>query len=91
LFFFNQNIFTAYQYPDHLNSSVTNCINNNPCGIQDHLFYECKDWLSRFPHLRVVGKQIKLSDENKSTFHHDDSNLISGRKYCLFIASVFDF
>ncbi|CAH8659095.1 Coiled-coil domain-containing protein 81 [Schistosoma haematobium] len=66
-----------YQYPDHLNSSVTNCINNNPCGIQDHLFYECKDWLSRFPHLRVVGKQIKLSDENKSTFHHDDSNLIS--------------
>ncbi|CAH8672363.1 unnamed protein product [Schistosoma rodhaini] len=66
-----------YQYPDHFNSTVTNCINSIPCGIQDHLFYECKDWLSRFPHLRVVGKQIKLADENESTFHHNDSNFIS--------------
>ncbi|CAI2734467.1 unnamed protein product [Schistosoma spindalis] len=65
-----------YQYPDHLNSSVTNCINSNPCGIQDHLFYECKDWLSRFPHLRVVGKQIKLSDEN-SNLISEFSNMIN--------------
>ncbi|CAH8590249.1 unnamed protein product [Schistosoma turkestanicum] len=72
---FVENRNPPYHYPDHPNSSVTYCINSNPCGIQDHLFYECKDWLSRFPHLRVVGKQIILS--NESPVHHDvDSFLI---------------
>nr|CAH8875622.1 unnamed protein product [Trichobilharzia regenti] len=48
----------TFQYVQHL---------DNPSGIQDHLFYECKDWLSRFPHLRVVGKQIVASEGFKST------------------------
>nr|CAH8875620.1 unnamed protein product [Trichobilharzia regenti] len=49
---------SPFQYVQHL---------DNPSGIQDHLFYECKDWLSRFPHLRVVGKQIVASEGFKST------------------------
>ncbi|KAH8865723.1 pi3kinase [Schistosoma japonicum] len=74
---------SSFQNAHHLNSSVANCTNSNSCGIQDHLFYECKDWLSRFPHLRVVGKQIKPSSERESTlYHNDNSQIISEFSNC---------
>ncbi|KAK4476032.1 hypothetical protein MN116_001262 [Schistosoma mekongi] len=74
---------SSFQNAHHLNSSVANYTNSNSCGIQDHLFYECKDWLSRFPHLRVVGKQIKPSSEREPTlYHNDDSQIISEFSNC---------
>ncbi|CAH8876215.1 unnamed protein product [Trichobilharzia szidati] len=78
------NLNSPLQYAQHL---------DNPSGIQDHLFYECKDWLSRFPHLRVVGKQIVASEGFKSTTctgQPGNSNIVSDCSKCTDLSCITD-